>query len=48
MNPWLERTQWLLYLVGIERPDLLVCVEEPVADADSRKGEEAELVEAAI
>jgi hypothetical protein len=48
VNLWLERTQWLLYLVGIERPDLLACVEEPVSDADSRKDEEAELVEAAI
>jgi hypothetical protein len=44
----LERTQWLLYLVGMERPDLLACVEEPVSDADPRKDEEAELVEAAI
>jgi hypothetical protein len=34
--------------VGIERPDLLACVEEPVADADPRKDEEAEPVEAAI
>jgi hypothetical protein len=34
--------------VGIERPDLLVCVEEPVADADSRIDEEVELVEVAI
>ncbi|KAG9382309.1 DUF3505 domain containing protein [Pyrenophora tritici-repentis] len=23
VNPWLERTQWLPYLVGMERPDLL-------------------------
>jgi RecQ family ATP-dependent DNA helicase len=48
VNPWLERTQWLPYLVGMERPDLLACVEEPAADADPRKGEEAEPVEAAI
>jgi RecQ family ATP-dependent DNA helicase len=48
VNPWLERTQWLPYLVGMERPDLLACVEEPIADADPRKGEEAEPVEAAI
>jgi hypothetical protein len=48
VNPWLERTQWLLYLVGMERPDLLACVEEPVSDADPRKDEEAEPVEAAI
>jgi hypothetical protein len=38
----------LLYLVGIERPNLLACVEEPVSDADPRKDEEAKLVEAAI
>ena len=48
VNPWLERTQWLPYLVGMERPDLLACVEEPVANADPRKDEEAEPVEAAI
>jgi hypothetical protein len=38
----------LPYLVGIERPDLLACVEEPVSDADPRKDEEAKPVEAAI
>jgi hypothetical protein len=48
VNPWLERTQWLPCLVGMERPDLLACVKEPVADADPRKDEEAEPVEAAI
>jgi superfamily II DNA helicase RecQ len=48
VNPWLERTQWLPYLVGIERPDLLACIEEPVTDPDPRKEEEAEPVEAAI
>ncbi|KAH7081997.1 hypothetical protein BKA63DRAFT_540895 [Paraphoma chrysanthemicola] len=31
-----------------ERPDLLACIEEPIADADPRKGEEAEPAEAAI
>jgi superfamily II DNA helicase RecQ len=48
VNPWLERTQWLPYLVGMERPDLLACVEEPVTEPDPRKDEEAEPVEAAI
>jgi hypothetical protein len=38
----------LLYLVGIERPDLLACVKEPVSDADLQKDKEAEPVEAAI
>jgi hypothetical protein len=38
----------LPYLVGIERPDLLVYVEEPVAEPDPRKDEEVEPVEAAI
>jgi hypothetical protein len=38
----------LPYLVGIERLDLLACVEEPVTEPDSQKEEEAELVEAAI
>ena len=35
-------------MVGIERPDLLAYVEEPVTDPDPRKEEEAEPVEAAI
>jgi hypothetical protein len=48
VNPWLERTQWLPYLVGMKRPDLLACVEEPVTEPDLRKEEEAEPVEAAI
>jgi hypothetical protein len=38
----------LPYLVGIERPDLLACVEEPVTEPDPQKEEEAEPVEAAI
>jgi hypothetical protein len=38
----------LPYLVGIERPNLLACVEEPVSDANPQKNEEAEPVEAAI
>ncbi|KAF1828970.1 hypothetical protein BDW02DRAFT_537164, partial [Decorospora gaudefroyi] len=29
VNPWLERTQWLPYLVGIEQLELIACVEEP-------------------
>jgi len=49
VQSWVEeRTQWLRYLVGMERPDLLACVKEPVADADPRKDEAAEPVEAAI
>jgi len=52
VNPWLERTQWLPYLVGIERPELIACIEEPVAELDprGRHGDEqrAEPVEAAM
>ncbi|CAN9334787.1 unnamed protein product [Alternaria alternata] len=52
VNPWLERTQWLPYLVGIERPELMACIEEPVAELDprGRHGDEqrAEPVEAAM
>lgn len=44
INPWLQRTGWLPCLVGMERPDLLACVEEP--NADPKKDEEP--VEAAI
>jgi hypothetical protein len=36
VNPWVERTQWLPYLVGIERADLMACVEELVAEPDPR------------
>jgi hypothetical protein len=48
VNPWVERTQWLPYLVGIERADLLACVEEPVAELDPRSDNKAEPIEAAI
>jgi hypothetical protein len=44
VNLWLERTGWLPYLVGMERPDLLACIEEP--NSDPKKDEEP--VEAAI
>jgi hypothetical protein len=48
VNPWLERTQWLPYLVGLERPELLACIEEPSADPDPKKDREPEPVEAAV
>ncbi|KAL5400978.1 hypothetical protein PMIN03_011920 [Paraphaeosphaeria minitans] len=32
VNPWLERTGWLPYLIGMERPELLASIEEPKAD----------------
>jgi hypothetical protein len=39
----------LLYLVGIERPELLACIKEPVAEPDPRQEEQqAEPVEAAM
>jgi hypothetical protein len=39
----------LLYLVGIERPKLLACIKEPVAEPDPRQEEQqAEPVEAAM
>ncbi|KAK5011506.1 hypothetical protein LTR28_001223, partial [Elasticomyces elasticus] len=44
INPWLERTQWQPYLLGLERPDLLECIEEPNSDPKKDK----EPVEAAI
>jgi hypothetical protein len=40
--------QWLPYLRGIERADLIACVKEPVAEPDLRSDDEGELVEAAI
>jgi hypothetical protein len=48
VNLWVERTQWLLYLVGIERAELLACIEELVAEPDPRSEDEGEPVEAAI
>jgi superfamily II DNA helicase RecQ len=48
VNPWLERTQWMPYLVGMERPALLACMERPVASPDPGQESEAEPVEAAI
>jgi hypothetical protein len=48
VNPWVERTQWLPYLVGMERADLMACIKEPVAEPDLRSDNEAEPVEAAI
>jgi hypothetical protein len=48
VNPWVERTQWLLYLVGMERADLLACIEAPIAEPEPRSDVEGELVEAAI
>jgi hypothetical protein len=52
VNPWLERTQWLPYLVGIERPELMACIEEPVAELEPRgrhrDEQRAEPVEAAM
>lgn len=48
VSPWLERTQWLPYLMGMERPELLACIEEPVAEPDPRQEQQAEPMEAAI
>jgi hypothetical protein len=48
VNPWVERTQWLPYLVGLERSDLLACIKEPVAEPDPRSDDEAEPIKAAI
>ncbi|KAF2827743.1 hypothetical protein CC86DRAFT_444934 [Ophiobolus disseminans] len=48
VNPWVERTQWLPYLVGMERADLMACIKEPAAEPDPRSDNEGEPVEAAI
>jgi hypothetical protein len=48
VNPWVERTQWLPYLVGMERADLMACIKELVAKPDARSNINAEPVEAAI
>jgi hypothetical protein len=48
VNPWVERTQWLPYLVGMERPKLMACIEEPVAEPNPRLEQQAEPVEAVM
>jgi hypothetical protein len=48
VNPWVERTQWLPYLVGMERADLMACIEEPVAEPDPRSNNKGEPIEATI
>jgi hypothetical protein len=48
VNPWVERTQWLLYLLGMERSDLLACIEELVAEPDPRSNDKAEPIEVAV
>jgi hypothetical protein len=48
VNPWVDRTQWLPYLVGTERADLIACVEEPVAEPDPRSNVKSEPIAAAI
>jgi hypothetical protein len=38
----------LPYLVGIERPKLIACVEEHVVEPDPRQEQQAEPIEAAM
>jgi hypothetical protein len=38
----------LPYLVGIEQPELMACVEEPVAEPDPRQEQQAEPVKTAM
>jgi hypothetical protein len=48
VNPRIERTQWLPYLVGTERAELMACIEEPIAEPDPRTDDEPEPIQAAI
>jgi uncharacterized C2H2 Zn-finger protein len=48
VNPWVERTQWLPYLVGMDRLELMACIEEPIAEPDPREEQQAEPVEVAL
>jgi hypothetical protein len=38
----------LLYLVGIDRLKLMACIEEPIAEPDPRKEQQAEPVKVAL
>jgi hypothetical protein len=38
----------LPYLVGIDRLELIACIEEPIAEPDPRKEQQAELVKVAL
>jgi hypothetical protein len=40
VNPWVELTHWLPYLVGTEKADLMACIEEPVAEPDPRSNDD--------
>ncbi|KAK3065212.1 hypothetical protein LTS18_005998 [Coniosporium uncinatum] len=35
VNPWSKRAEWQEYLIGLGRPDLLACVEEPDVRMDA-------------
>ncbi|KAJ9634201.1 hypothetical protein H2201_009028 [Coniosporium apollinis] len=37
VSPWLERAGWHQHLTGLERPELIKCVDEPDADRESAR-----------
>jgi hypothetical protein len=39
LNPWVDRTQWLPYLVGIERANLMACIEDRLDNKQASKRE---------
>ena len=36
------------YLVGIERPELMACIKEPIAEPDAKQEQQTKPVEAAM
>jgi hypothetical protein len=48
VNPWLQRAQWLPYLEGLERPELMTGNEESVAEPNPQQEQLKEPVQAAI
>ena len=48
VHPYVKRTQWLPYLMGMDRADLMACIEGPVAELDPRNNDEGQSIEAAI
>jgi hypothetical protein len=48
VNPCVEQTQWLPYLVGMKRADLIACIKKQVAEPDLRSNDKVKPVEAAM
>jgi hypothetical protein len=48
VNPCVERMKWQPYLMGMDRAELIACIEEPVAEPDPRNNDKGKPIEAAL